>query len=63
MKYRYHIIIDFLSGGKRHELRHSFNSDSEVLKSSEIRNEIDKVCDPMPDDGYTVLGIYKTIND
>ncbi len=60
MKYRYHIRIYFHELSE--EFRHSFNSDSEILKMSEVREQIQRKASGNPS-GFLVLNICKTIND
>jgi hypothetical protein len=60
MKYKYHIILWFSEIRKR--FFHSFESDNDILKMSEIRNQIEgRGFDDC--DGFTVENISKTIND
>ena len=60
MKYRYHVRLFFADTDT--EFRHSFNSNNEILWSSEIRDEIDNQNMNTHGD-YHVLNICKTIND
>lgn len=60
MKYRYHIVVLFSAHNET--FVHSFNSDSKILKSSEIRSELIRK-GRGEKDGYHVMNISKTIND
>ena len=59
MKYRYHIQILF---GTTNRHIHAFNSNSEILKMSEIRAQIDTF-KGKPTGGFSIESLIKTIND
>jgi len=58
--YRYHIVLRL--DGKMN-FHHSFDSDSEILKSSEIRAQLAIKGLSEEYNEYTVIAINKTIND